>query len=195
MSTCYLFTINIFTKAKITLNLTGIIAWTMFLHNKNHAILDDAEGFGSTYLSFSTIDLEVGETRTELGITVALSLTIVRKIEDITSNYCQHLPDDEPFDLDNCLGEFYARSIGCLSPWERYFSTAYPPCQNDLHAANLTEYQRLKLNVTDEGGEKHVYEVTGCKSGCNMKKYAATVKEKMRVRNASEISDNKVFYV
>ena len=118
---------------------------------------------------------------------------IVKKLVGKKSNYCQHLPDDEPFDLDICLGKFYAESIGCLSPWERYFSPNVTPCQNDLHAANLTEYQRLKLNVTDEGGEKHVYEVTGCKSGCNMKKYAATVKEKMRVRNASGVSDNTVF--
>ena len=58
---------------------------------------------------------------------------------------------------------------------------------------HLTEYQRIKAKVTDEGGEKHVYDVTGCKSGCTIKKYAATVKEKMRVRNASGISDNKVF--
>ena len=108
------------------------MAWTMFLHNKNHAILDDAEGFGSTYLSFSTMDLEVGETRTEIGITVALSLTIVRKEEDKTSNFCQYLPDNEPFDLDNCLGKFYAQSIGCLSPWERYSSPAYNQCRSNL---------------------------------------------------------------
>ena len=122
----------LFIKAKISLNLTGIIAWTMFLHNKNHAILDGAEGFGSTYLHFSTIDLEVGEIRTNIVITVALSLTIVKKIVDKKSNYCQHLPDDEPFDLDNCLGKFYSQSINCSSPWEKYSSPAYPPCLNDL---------------------------------------------------------------
>ena len=122
----------LFIKAKISLNLTGIIAWTMFLHNKNHAILDGAEGFGSTYLHFSTIDLEVGEIRTNIVITVALSLTIVKKIVDKKSNYCQHLPDDETFDLDNCLGKFYAKSINCSSPWEKYSSPDYPPCLNDL---------------------------------------------------------------
>ena len=120
-----------FMKAKITLNLTGILVWTMFLHNKNHAIFDDAEGFGSTYLSFSTIDLEPGETGTEIGITVALSRSMVKKIEGKASNYCQYLPNDESFDLDNCLGRFYAQHIGCLSPWEKYSSPNYPPCQND----------------------------------------------------------------
>ena len=104
----------------------------MFLHNKNHAILDDAEGFGSTFLSFSTIDLEDGETRTGIGITVALSLRIVKKEEDETSNHCQNLPDGESFDLDYCLAEFYAKSIKCLSPWENYSSPDYAPCQNDL---------------------------------------------------------------
>ena len=58
---------------------------------------------------------------------------------------------------------------------------------------HLTEYQRIKAKVTDEGGEKHVYDVTGCKSGCTIKKYAATVKEKMRKRNVSAIADNQVF--
>ena len=57
---------------------------------------------------------------------------------------------------------------------------------------HLTEYQRIKAKVTDEGGEKHVYDVTGCKSGCTIKKYAATVKEKMRFRNRSATSDNQV---
>ena len=103
----------------------------MFLHNKNHAILADAEGFGSTYLSLSTIDLEPGETGTQIGITIALSRSIMKKKEDKTSNYCQYLPDDETFDLDNCLGRFYAQRIGCLSPWEKYSSPAYPPCQNN----------------------------------------------------------------
>ena len=58
---------------------------------------------------------------------------------------------------------------------------------------HFTEYKRLKINVTDEGGEKHVYDVTGCKSGCNMNRFWANVKEKMRIRNASGISDNQVF--
>ena len=127
-----------FMKAKITLNLTGILVWTMFLHNKNHAILDDAEGFGSTYLSFSTIDLEPGETGTEIGITVALSRSMVKKIEGKTSNYCQYLPDDEYFDLDNCLGRFYAQRIGCLSPWEKYSSPNYPPCQNNSQLVGIS---------------------------------------------------------
>ena len=60
------------------------------------------------------------------------------------------------------------------------------------HIRHFTEYRELKLNVTDEGGEKHVYDVTGCKSGCNMNKFLANVKEKIRIRNASGISDNQV---
>ena len=56
-----------------------------------------------------------------------------------------------------------------------------------------TEYQQLKIKVTDEGGEKHIYDITGCKSGCNIKKYSATVREKMRIRNMSGTSDNQVF--
>ena len=49
------------------------------------------------------------------------------------------------------------------------------------------------MNVTDEGGEKHIYDLTGCQSGCNIKKYSATVKEQMRWRNMSKTSDNQVF--
>ena len=58
---------------------------------------------------------------------------------------------------------------------------------------HFTEYKRLKVNVTDEGGEKHVYDVTGCKSGCNMNRFLANVKEKMRIRNATGTSYNQVF--
>ena len=60
------FTVDTFFKAKVSLNTTGVGAWALFFHNRNHAILDDAEGFGSTWLSFSTIDLEVGETSTNI---------------------------------------------------------------------------------------------------------------------------------
>ena len=49
------------------------------------------------------------------------------------------------------------------------------------------------MNVTDEGGEKHIYDLTGCQSGCNIKEYSATVKEQMRWRNMSKTSDNQVF--
>ena len=58
---------------------------------------------------------------------------------------------------------------------------------------HFAEYKRLKVNVTDEGGEKHVYDVTGCKSGCNMNRFLANVKEKMRIRNATGTSYNQVF--
>ena len=58
---------------------------------------------------------------------------------------------------------------------------------------HFTEYKNLKINVTDEGGEKHIYDVTGCKSGCNMNRFLANVKEKIRTRNVSRISDNQVF--
>ena len=60
------------------------------------------------------------------------------------------------------------------------------------YTRHFTEYRDLKLNVSDDGGEKHVYDVTRCKSGCKINKYLTDVKEKMRIRNESGISDNRV---
>ena len=102
----------------------------MVLHNKNHRILDDADGFGSTYQNFATTDLEPQVTKTEIYITIAVSLVIVKKKEDDPGNYCQYLPSDDNFDMDYCTGKYYAQSIGCLSPWESYYSPDYPWCKN-----------------------------------------------------------------
>ena len=181
----------------------------MILHNKNHRIFDDAEGFGSTYHSFSTNDWGPGETKSVIYHTIALSLDIIKKEEDVTDNYCQDLPSDQVFDLDHCIGKFFARSIGCLSPWETYYSPTYPWCQNGSQLEGLCfqlyfnhplfallyfpEYLKIKQNVTDDGGEKHIYELTGCKSGCNMKRYRATLKERVRYQNVSTVSDDQVF--
>ena len=57
---------------------------------------------------------------------------------------------------------------------------------------HFTEYKDLKLNVSDDGGEKHVYDVTRCKSGCKMNKFLTNVKEKVRIKNESGTPDNQV---
>ena len=56
----------------------------------------------------------------------------------------------------------------------------------------LSEYLKIKKNITDEGSAQHVYEVTGCKMGCTMPKYSATIREKIRYNNVSSISEDQV---
>ena len=58
----------------------------------------------------------------------------------------------------------------------------------------LSEYLKIKKNITDEGSAKHVYEVTGCKPGCTMPKYRATVREKVRYNNVSAISADHALF-
>ena len=49
------------------------------------------------------------------------------------------------------------------------------------YSKGFSEYLRIKKNITDEGSEKHVNDITGCKPGCNMFKYKTTLKEKLRI--------------
>ena len=116
----------------------------MYLHNKNHRILNAAEGFGSLWMDFSTTDWEPGKTKSITHFSIALSLQMVKRQVGVASNYCQNLPHDQPFDMDNCLGQFYAQRIGCLSPWETYTSPEYPLCPNSSqHESTNFEFCNL----------------------------------------------------
>ena len=48
------------------------------------------------------------------------------------------------------------------------------------YSRGFSEYLTIKKNITDEGSEKHVNDITGCKPGCNMFKYKTTLKERLR---------------
>ena len=63
---------------------------------------------------------------------------------------------------------------------------------SELHI--LSEYLKIKKNVTDEGSAQHVYEVTGCKPGCTMPRYGAKIKEKVTWSNVSSVSQNYVLF-
>ena len=116
-------------KAKIWLNTSDVRTWILFLHNINHTILDDSEGFGSMFLSLPTTDSELGDPKSFTSFTYALSLEVIKMID--TSELCNNLPDGQLFDMDNCLRKFYVQQVGCLSPWEhRSSQTTYPLCQN-----------------------------------------------------------------
>ena len=122
------FTLSYF-KAKIWLNTSDVRTWILFLHNINHTILDDSEGFGSIFLSLSPNGYD-GYPKSFTSFLIALSYELIKLID--TEMVCNYLPDGELFDMDDCLRKFYAQKVGCLSPWEYYSSpTTYPPCQNN----------------------------------------------------------------
>ena len=105
--------------------------WVMFLHNKNHMLFGDSESYGSSWISLSTTDFELGKGNILVGFTFALSVDIVKKKMDKEENYCHDTLNERVFDMDKCLGEFYAQSTGCLSPWEHVSPLNYPPCLNN----------------------------------------------------------------
>ena len=94
-------------------------------------LFTDSESFGATWISLSTTDWELGKVKILVGFSFALSVDIVKKKMDNKENYCHDTPNEQLFDMDKCLGEFYAQRIGCVSPWEHVSPLNYPPCQNN----------------------------------------------------------------
>ena len=77
------------TQAQITLNVTDVRSVMLFMHNKDHALLDFSDAFGGTYLSVPTVwRRDAPNSRVKTYITFALKVEIFNKIET-EENVCQ----------------------------------------------------------------------------------------------------------
>ena len=91
-------------QAKIWLNTSEVRTWIVFLHNLNHTILDDSEGFGSMFFSLSPTESEPGDPKSFTSFLIALSYEEIKMINN--KNTCENLPDGKLEDLDDCLVKY-----------------------------------------------------------------------------------------
>ena len=115
----------------------------LFIHNKDHALLDFSDAFGGTYLTVPTGWRRNASSKVQTYITYALKVEIFNKIET-EENVCQEMPQGEAFDMERCLAGFYARVINCTSPWEKDLDSTETPRCNTTSQYKGTEMLKKK---------------------------------------------------
>ena len=113
----------------VKLNTTKVTFWMVFIHGNNYPAGDYSSTFGGAYFSVPTE--WNSKDRVKKLISFAFSLKIFNRIED-KDYVCKDRPDYENFDMNHCLSEFYAKNIGCSSPWESHIIPEFPLCKTDI---------------------------------------------------------------
>ena len=175
---------------KISLNLTNVRAWIIYIHKKNHLLLD-AENLYGGYSKYhmtknnklsheeqsiaenlannnrTSTDDKPGYTSTSSHKTINAYALQLEKFEQLNT---EDAPCDESgmdIDLEGCLQQYVENKLSCSIPWgPRNFSN-FGTCESE---EQLMEYYRLVVQ-TRYLGEKGIFEETGCKSSCHVNVY------------------------
>ena len=170
------------------MTLKNIRAWVIFIHKKNHLVLDaedlyggyskyhmtknnlwspEAQSVAENLGSDTTIahDNQTGFTSSPKTINAyALNL---EKFDQLNT---EDAPCDESktdIDLEGCLQKYVENQLSCSIPWGPRNFSDFETCESQ---EQLMEYYRLMIEIRYLG-EKGIYEETGCKSSCLVNDY------------------------
>ena len=173
---------------KISLTLKNIRAWVIYIHKKNHLLLDAEDlygGYSKYHITknnmWSREEQSVAENLASNNINdhddkpgyTSSHKTInayALKLEKFDQLDTEEAPCDESsrdIDLDGCLQQYVENKLSCGIPWGPRNFSKFPTCESE---EQLMEYYRIVIE-TRYLGEKGIFEKTGCKSSCHVNVY------------------------
>ena len=121
----------------------------LFVHNKDHALFDLSDALGGTYLSVQTA-WRSDAPKAKTFVTYSLKLEIIKKIPT-EENVCQEMPNENLFDMEQCLARFYALTNKCASPWEKKVQLpGITPCNTSTQFKGI-HTELLKFSIKTRG--------------------------------------------
>ena len=151
-----------------------VITWTLYLHDRNHLVLSEANIYGSTILQVKN-----GQSFGHDYIVYAVIPTETNHI-DQEQDRCQSQKVMDKENIWQCLEKYRDSFVNCTLPWRLYNMTqGHSLCQKP---EEYEQFMDFRARLPEPNWTKNIAK---CNPGCRRYGYSATIFESGMKKNKS----------